>query len=180
MRTLTYHEAIPGHHYQLALIQEMQDLPRFRRDRIFGANSANAEGWALYAEQLATEHGWYEGDIPGLLGQLDAELFRAQRLVADTGLHAMRWTRQQAIDYGIPPHEVDRYTVIPGQACSYKIGQLKFLELRAKARAALGDRFDLKQFHNTVLRAGVVPLSVLETIVDDWIATTLAPAARPA
>jgi uncharacterized protein (DUF885 family) len=175
MRTLTYHEAIPGHHYQLALIQEMEELPRFRRDRIFGANSANSEGWALYAEQLATEHGWYEGDIPGLLGQLDAELFRARRLVADTGLHAMQWTRQQAIDYGIPAHEVERYVVWPGQACSYKIGQLKILELRAKAQAALGDKFSIKEFHNVFLRAGVVPLSVLESIVNDWIAATLTP-----
>jgi len=173
MRTLTYHEAIPGHHFQLAVIQEMTGLPRFRQDRIFGANSANAEGWALYAEQLATEYGWYEGDLKGLLGQLDAELFRARRLVADTGLHTMKWTRQQAIDYGIFPHEVDRYVVIPGQACSYKIGQLKILELRAKARAALGEKFAIKEFHNVVLRAGVVPLSVLEQIVDDWIAATL-------
>lgn len=174
MRTLTYHEAIPGHHFQLALIQELTDLPRFRQDRIFGHNSANPEGWALYAEQLAVEAGWYEGDIPGRLGQLDAELFRAKRLVVDTGLHAMKWTRQQAIDYGIPVHEVERYVVIPGQACAYKIGQLKILELRARARAALGEKFSLKEFHNTVLRAGVVPLSVLEAVVDDWVAATLA------
>lgn len=174
MRTLTYHEAIPGHHFQIALIQELPDLPRFRQDRIFGGNSANAEGWALYAEQLAVEHGWYEGDIPGRLGQLEAELFRAKRLVVDTGLHALRWTRQQAIEYGVPAHEVERYVVIPGQACAYKIGQLKMLELRARARRELGDRFDLRQFHNTVLRAGVVPLSVLESVVDDWIAATRA------
>lgn len=174
MRTLTYHEAIPGHHFQIALIQEMPGLPRFRQDRIFGGNSANAEGWALYAEQLAVEHGWYDGDIPGRLGQLEAELFRAKRLVVDTGLHAMRWTRQQAIDYGVPAHEVERYVVIPGQACAYKIGQLKILELRSRAQQALGARFDLRQFHNTVLRAGVVPLPVLESIVNDWIAATLA------
>jgi uncharacterized protein (DUF885 family) len=174
MRTLTYHEAIPGHHFQLALIQEMSGLPRFRQDRIFGSNSANAEGWALYAEQLAAEHGWYEDDIPGRLGQLDAELFRARRLVVDTGLHAMRWTRQQAIDYGVPAHEVERYVVIPGQACAYKVGQLKILELRAKAQASLGSGFSIKEFHNVVLRAGVVPLPVLESIVDDWIAATLA------
>ncbi|MFZ5496210.1 MAG: DUF885 domain-containing protein [Verrucomicrobiota bacterium] len=181
MRTLTHHEAIPGHHFQLALIQEMTDLPRFRQDRIFGGNSANAEGWALYAEQLAAEHGWYEGDIPGRLGQLDAELFRARRLVADTGLHAMQWTRQQAIDYGIPVHEVERYVVFAGQACSYKIGQLKILELRARAQTALGAKFSIKEFHNTVLRAGVVPLSVLESIVDDWIAATRgSPASPPA
>jgi len=178
MRTLTYHEAIPGHHYQLALMQEMTDLPRFRQDRIFGGNSANPEGWALYAEQLAAEAGWYEGDIPGHIGQLEAELARARRLVLDTGIHAMKWTRQQAIDYGLPGFnaatEVDRYTVIPGQACAYKIGQLKILELRAKAKAALGDKFAIKEFHNVVLRAGIVPLSVLEGIVDDWIAATKA------
>ena len=173
-RTLTYHEAIPGHHFQLALMQEMPGLPRFRQDRIFGANSANSEGWALYAEQLATENGWYEGDPKGQIGQLEAELFRARRLVVDTGIHTMRWTRQQAIAYGLPgmnaATEVERYVVIPGQACSYKIGQLKILELRAKARAALADKFSIKEFHNVVLRAGNVPLSVLASIVDDWIA----------
>jgi uncharacterized protein (DUF885 family) len=178
MRTLTYHEAIPGHHYQLALMQEMTDLPRFRQDRIFGANSANPEGWALYAEQLAVEAGWYEGDIPGRIGQLEAELARARRLVIDTGIHAMKWTRQQAIDYGLPgmnaATEVDRYTVIPGQACAYKIGQLKILELRAKAKAALGGKFSIKEFHNVVLRAGVVPLSVLEQVIDEWIAAAKA------
>jgi len=173
LRTLTYHEAIPGHHFQLAVMQELPGLPRFRQDRIFGANSANSEGWALYAEQLAAENGWYEGDPKGQIGQLEAELFRARRLVVDTGIHTLRWTRQQAIDYGLPgmnaATEVDRYVVIPGQACSYKIGQLKILELRAKARAALAGRFSIKEFHNVVLRAGNVPLSVLESIVDDWI-----------
>ena len=178
LRTLTYHEAIPGHHFQLAVMQEMEGLPRFRQDRIFGANSANPEGWALYAEQLATESGWYEGDLPGHLGQLEAELFRARRLVVDTGIHAMKWSRQQALDYGLPGAnavaEVERYTVWPGQACSYKIGQLKILELRARAKAALGARFSIKEFHNVVLRAGIVPLAVLEAVVDDWLA-----AARP-
>ena len=176
MRTLTYHEAIPGHHFQLAVMQEMAGLPRFRQDRIFGANSANPEGWALYAEQLATEFGWYEGDPKGHIGQLEAELFRARRLVVDTGLHAMKWTRQQALDYGLPGAnavaEVERYTVWPGQACSYKIGQLKILELRARSKSALGDKFSIKQFHNTVLRAGVVPLAVLEQVIDDWIAAS--------
>jgi uncharacterized protein (DUF885 family) len=176
MRTLTYHEAIPGHHFQLAIMQEMTDLPRFRQDRIFGGNSANPEGWALYAEQLAAENGWYQGDLRGLLGQLEAELFRARRLVVDTGIHAMKWTRQQALDYGLPgvnaATEIDRYVVIPGQACAYKIGQLKILELRAKAKAALGDKFAIKEFHNVVLRAGIVPLSVLESVVDDWIAAS--------
>jgi uncharacterized protein (DUF885 family) len=170
MRTLTYHEAIPGHHFQLALVQELPNLPRYRQDGLFGRNSANAEGWALYAEQLAAEAGWYEGDVPGRLGQLEAELFRARRLVVDTGLHTMKWTRQQAIDYGIPVSEVERYVVNPGQACAYKIGQLKILELRAKAKQELGEKFNIREFHNTFLRAGNVPLPMLETIVDAWIA----------
>ncbi len=169
MRTLVYHEAVPGHHFQIALQEELTDLPRFRRDRVFGVISAHAEGWALYAEQLAAENGWYDGDIPGHLGQLGDELFRARRLVVDTGLHAMHWTRQEAIDYGISPAEVERYVVWPGQACSYKIGQLKILELRAKARAALGAKFSLKEFHNAILRAGNVPLAVLDPVVDDFI-----------
>ena len=170
MRTLVYHEAVPGHHFQIALQQEMETLPRFRRDRVFGFISAHGEGWALYAENLAAESGWYEGDLKGHLGQLEAELFRARRLVVDTGLHAMHWTRQDAIDYGIGPSEVERYVVWPGQACSYKIGMLKILELRAKAQKELGAKFSLKEFHNTVLRAGTVPLTVLGTVVDDYIA----------
>jgi uncharacterized protein (DUF885 family) len=174
MRTLTYHEAIPGHHFQLALMQELPGLPRFRQDGIFGRNSANAEGWALYAEQLAAEAGWYEDDVVGRIGQLDAELFHARRLVVDTGLHAMKWTRQQAIDYGMPESEVERYVVMPGQACSYKIGHLRILALRDRAKQELGGRFDLRQFHNTLLRAGNVPLPLLESIVDAWIAATLA------
>ncbi|HVZ66132.1 MAG TPA: DUF885 domain-containing protein [Lacunisphaera sp.] len=170
MRTLVYHEAVPGHHFQIALQQEETGLPRFRRDRLFGFISAHGEGWALYAENLAAESGWYEGDLKGHLGQLNDELFRARRLVVDTGLHAQHWTRQQAIDYGIRPAEVDRYVVWPGQACSYKIGMLKILELRAKAQAALGPKFSLKEFHNVVLRNGTVPLAVLEQVIDDWIA----------
>jgi uncharacterized protein (DUF885 family) len=169
MRTLVYHEAVPGHHFQIALQNEMTELPRFRRDRVFGFISAHGEGWALYAEQLAAESGWYENDLKGRLGQLDAELFRARRLVVDTGIHSERWTRQQAIDYGIKPSEVERYVVWPGQACSYKIGMLKILELRANARKALGAKFSLKEFHNTVLRAGSVPLSVLDQVVQDYI-----------
>jgi uncharacterized protein (DUF885 family) len=170
MRTLVYHEGVPGHHFQIALQRETDSLPRFRRDGVFGGGSAFAEGWALYAEQLAAENNWYEGDLVGHLGQLNDELFRARRLVVDTGLHAMKWTRQQAIDYGIPPSEVERYVVWPGQACSYKIGQLKILELRAKAKAALGPKFEIKQFHNLVLQNGNVPLAVLAQVVDDWIA----------
>jgi len=171
MRTLVYHEAIPGHHFQIALQQEMTSLPRFRQDRVFGGATAHSEGWALYAENLAAESGWYEGDTVGRLGQLDDELFRARRLVVDTGLHAMKWTRQQAIDYGIKASEVERYVVNPGQACAYKIGMLKILELRAKAQAALGAKFSLKEFHNTVLRAGNMPLAVLEQVIDEWVAS---------
>ncbi|MCK7594005.1 DUF885 domain-containing protein [Pseudomarimonas salicorniae] len=170
LRTLVYHETVPGHHFQVALSVENESLPRFRQVRAFGGISAFSEGWALYAERLAVEEGWYEGDPEGLLGQLDAELFRARRLVVDTGLHALRWTRQQAIDYGIPSSEVDRYVVIPGQATSYKIGQLEILRLRDRAREALGERFDPKAFHNRVLLTGVVPISMLEAEVEALIA----------
>ncbi|MFC4729718.1 DUF885 domain-containing protein [Coralloluteibacterium thermophilus] len=170
LRTLTYHETVPGHHFQIALSVENTELPKFRQTRALGGISAFSEGWALYSERLAAEEGWYEGDPEGLLGQLDAELFRARRLVVDTGLHAMRWTRQQAIDYGIPPSEVDRYVVMPGQATSYKIGQLEIIRLRDKARDALGERFDPRQFHNRVLLTGVVPLPLLEREVDAYIA----------
>jgi len=169
-RSLVYHETVPGHHFQLALITENQELPRFMQMRAFGGNSAITEGWALYAERLADESGWYEGDIESRIGYLDSMLFRARRLVVDTGLHAMGWTRQQAIDYGMPPSEIDRYVVNPGQACAYMIGQLKIVELREKVRAALGEGFSLQQFHNVVLGAGVVPLTMLESIVDDYIA----------
>ena len=170
LRTLTYHEAVPGHHYQLALSVENTGVPRFRQVRAFGGTAAFSEGWALYAEQLAADDGWYEGDVEGLLGQLDAALFRARRLVVDTGLHAKRWTRQQAIDYGIPPSEVERYVVNPGQATAYMIGKLEIERLRDKARAALGEDFDLRQFHNVVLTTGVVPLPLLEQRIDHWIA----------
>ncbi len=170
MRTLVYHEAIPGHHFQIALQRETASLPRYRRDGIFGGGSAYAEGWALYAEQLATENNWYEGDAVGQLGQLEAELFRARRLVVDTGLHTKKWTRQQVIDYGIPASEAERYVVFAGQACAYKVGQLKILALRAKARAALGEKFSIKEFHNVVLRSGNMPLAVLEQVVDAWVA----------
>ncbi|MEO7414407.1 MAG: DUF885 domain-containing protein [Opitutaceae bacterium] len=171
MRTLVYHEGVPGHHFAIALQQELPEIPRFRQRRSFGLLSAFAEGWALYTEQLAVELGWYEGDIKGQLGQLNAELFRARRLVVDTGLHAKKWTRQQAIDYGISAAEVERYVVMPGQACSYKIGMLKILEVRAKAQRELGGKFSLKEFHNVVLRTGEVPLDVLAQVIDEWITT---------
>ena len=169
MRTLVYHEAVPGHHFQIAIQQEAHDLPPYRRSRVFASGSAFVEGWALYAEQLAAENGWYDGDPVGRLGQLSAALFRARRLVVDTGLHAMKWTRQQAIDYGISATEVDRYVVWPGQACAYMLGRLRIEALRDKARTALGAKFDIKKFHNLVLLTGDVPLKVLEGVVDDWI-----------
>ncbi len=174
LRSLIYHETVPGHHFQIALMTEDTTLPRFMQTRAFGGISAITEGWALYAERLAAESGWYEGDIEGHLGQLESALFRARRLVVDTGLHAKQWTRQQAIDYGIEPSEIDRYIVRPGQACSYMIGQLKLVELREKARAALGERFDIQQYHNVVLGAGAVPLTMMEAIVDEYISQTMA------
>jgi uncharacterized protein (DUF885 family) len=173
MRTLTYHEGVPGHHFQIALQQELPEIPLFRRKRVFGGLSAFAEGWALYAEQLAVEAGWYGGDPKGQLGQLSDELFRARRLVVDTGLHAQHWTRQQAIDYGIPVAEVERYVVMPGQACAYKIGELEILMQRAKEQKALGRRFSMKRFHNLLLRTGTVPLAVLGQVVDDDVAVAL-------
>jgi uncharacterized protein (DUF885 family) len=170
LRSLVYHETVPGHHFQIALEMENPALPRFRQLRAYGFISAYGEGWALYAERLAAEAGWYDGDPEGLLGQLAAELFRARRLVVDTGLHAKRWTREQAIAYGIGPSEVERYVVFPGQACSYKLGQLKILELRSRARRALGERYSPKEFHRAVLGTGTVPLELLEREIDAYIA----------
>jgi uncharacterized protein (DUF885 family) len=170
LKTLVYHETIPGHHFQLALELENTANPRFRQIRAFGGGFALVEGWGLYAESLAVENGWYEGDLEGQLGQLDGELLRARRLVVDTGIHTKGWTRQQAIDYGIEPSEVERYVVMPGQACAYMIGKLKLVELRDQARTALGPRFDPKTYHNTVLMIGTVPLTLLEKEVDRFIA----------
>jgi uncharacterized protein (DUF885 family) len=169
LRTLVYHETVPGHHFQIALEQENAALPRFRQARALGGISALSEGWALYGERLVAEEGWYEGDPEGLLGMLDAQLFRARRLVVDTGLHAKRWTRQQAIDYGLEASEVERYVVNPGQACAYMIGQLRILELRDRARQALGDKFSLREFHNVVLGAGTVPLEILAQEADRYV-----------
>jgi uncharacterized protein (DUF885 family) len=176
LRTLVYHETVPGHHFQVALSVENRGVPKFRQTGVFGGTSAFGEGWALYAERLAAEEGWYAGDPEGLLGQLDAELFRARRLVVDTGLHALRWTRQQAIDYGIEASEVERYVVMPGQATAYKIGQLEILRLRDEARVALGGRFDPRQFHNRVLLTGSVPLPLLEREVDAYVRSAKAAA----
>ena len=175
MRTLAYHEAVPGHHLQIALAMEMENVPIFRRVIPF---TAFIEGWALYAERLAAEQGWHPTPMDHL-GQLVAEGFRAARLVVDTGLHAKRWTREQAIDYllrntGMPETdvvaEVDRYIVLPGQACAYKVGQMKLLELRERARTVQGSRLDLRDFHDVVLANGALPLVLLEAAVDDWLA----------
>lgn len=171
--TLVFHETVPGHHFQIALVNENTRLPTFRRISALGGSGATVEGWALYAERFAAEDGWYEGNIIGHLGQLNGALFRARRLVVDTGLHAFGWSRQQAIDFGIEGSEVDRYVVIPGQATSYMVGQLEIIRLRERARTALGDRFSLREFHNAVLEAGIVPLPVLGAAVDAYIAKAL-------
>ena len=168
LRTLVYHETVPGHHFQVGLEVEDGALPGFRRVSALGIISAFAEGWGLYAERLAAESGWYGDDLEGLLGELDSQLFRARRLVVDTGIHAKHWTRQQAIDYGIQPSEVERYTVWPGQACSYMVGELKIVELRDRAKKELGGKFSFQEFHNTVLETGEVPLEILERQVDGY------------
>lgn len=182
MRTLAYHEAIPGHHFQISIARGLKDVSIVQRVLPFTAYS---EGWALYAEHLAQELG-YEKDPFDDLGRLRDEQFRAVRLVVDTGMHYKRWTREQAIAYmidktGMPEGdvvaEIERYLVWPGQALAYKTGMLKILELRARARAALGERFDLKEFHDQVLMAGALPLGVLEARVDRWIESKRAPAA---
>ena len=176
MRTLVYHEAIPGHHLQSAVAAELAGLPRFRSATYF---SSYNEGWALYAEQLAWELGFLSDPLDDL-GRLRDEMMRAVRLVVDTGLHARRWTREQAIEYmvreaGMPEpeavSEIERYLVMPAQALSYKVGMIKILELRERARAALGSRFDLRRFHEEVLRNGEMPLEVLEMMIDEWIAS---------
>jgi len=172
MRNLMTHEGVPGHHFQIALQVEMTSLPAFRRLRALGGLSAYSEGWGLYAERLGGEMGWYKDDPVSDLGHLNGEYFRAKRLVADTGIHAKRWTREQTIAYGIPRSETDRYVVMPGQACSYKIGQMKILELRERAKTALGAKFSIKEYHNVVLGSGSIPLALLERVVTDWTKKT--------
>lgn len=176
MRTLTFHEAVPGHHFQIALNLENSDLSLYRR---FGySTSAFTEGWALYSEQLAVEIGMTK-NLYDELGVLQSEMFRANRLVVDTGMHHKRWTREEGMTYmkettGMSDTEVrveiERYIVWPGQATSYKMGMLKILELRKRAQEAMGDNFDLKDFHSIVLDQGIVPLFVLEGLIDNWIA----------
>jgi uncharacterized protein (DUF885 family) len=177
MKTVAYHEGIPGHHFQIAIAQSLKGLPLIRQQPVY---SAYAEGWALYAERLAAEIGMYKDDPWGDLGRLQAEMLRAVRLVVDTGLHAKDWSRDRAIAYmvsttgmaeGEVVSEVERYMALPGQACAYKVGQLKILELRDRAKIALGARFKLKDFHAVVLENGALPLTLLEKLVDEWIAT---------
>ncbi len=175
MRTLAYHEGIPGHHFQIAITQKLEGLPMFRRLVPFTAYN---EGWALYSEQLAWELGFQDDPLDNL-GRLQAEMFRAVRLVVDTGLHYKRWSRERAIDYmlsytGMGEDEViaeiERYLVNPGQALAYKVGMLKILELRERARQQLGAQFDIKAFHDQILGNGALPLTLLEQVVDQWIA----------
>ena len=165
--TLTYHEGVPGHHLQISLAQESKDIPTIRK---LGFFSAYSEGWALYAEQLASEMGVYADSPLGQAGFLQSFLFRAARLVVDTGLHTKGWSREQATDYMVrttgfararSQREVERYCVLIGQACSYKVGHTAWARARADAQKALGTKFDLKQFHE-VLREGAMPLSILE------------------
>ncbi len=179
MRTLAYHEAVPGHHFQLAIQNELEGLPMFRGFIGFGSF---VEGWALYAERLAAELG-FQKDPFSDIGRLQAELLRAVRLVVDTGIHHSKWTREQAIKYmsdttgfadSDVESEIERYIVWPGQALSYKVGMLKILELRAKAKQELGDKYDIKDFHTTVLMNGSLPLTLLEQQIDAYIAQTLA------
>ena len=178
MRTLTFHEAVPGHHFQIALNQENEDLTLYRK--MGYRTSAFTEGWALYSEQLAVEVGMTK-NLYDELGVLQSEMFRANRLVVDTGMHYKRWTREEAMAYmkkttGMSDTEVrveiERYIVWPGQATSYKMGMLKILELRKKAQDALGEKFDIRKFHTVVLDQGIVPLFILEDIIDEWIATS--------
>jgi uncharacterized protein (DUF885 family) len=169
LRSTVYHETIPGHHFQIAIEAENKSLSRFRQMRAFGGISALSEGWGLYAERLTGESGWYGDDVEGLLGALDSELFRARRLVVDTGLHAKHWTRRQGIDFGIEASEVERYAVYPGQACSYMMGELKIIESRERAKKTLAGKFSLREFHNKVLMTGTVPLELLQKQVDEWV-----------
>ena len=175
--TLTYHESAPGHHFQLALVLEMSQLPLIRK---VGGFSANTEGWALYAEQLCDEMGLYDSDVLGRLGMLQAATFRAARCVVDTGLHVKGWSREQAIDYMVNTtgdnraamtSEVERYCAWPGQATSYKVGQTRWLKLRAQAQEKLGAKFDIRDFHDVGLTAAPMPLAVLDRVIGDWIAS---------
>jgi uncharacterized protein (DUF885 family) len=176
LEALSLHEAAPGHHFQISLQRELGDLPMFRR---FSRDTAYIEGWGLYAEYLGYEMGIYKNPV-ARFGALDAELWRAIRLVTDTGIHHKGWTRQQTLDYmyaNSPAEqtravsEAERFAAIPGQALAYKIGQLKLIELRKRAEKALGGKFDVREFHDEVLKDGAIPLDVLEAKIDRWIAS---------
>jgi uncharacterized protein (DUF885 family) len=178
MEALAYHEGIPGHHMQLAISQELTGIPKFRK---YGGFTAYTEGWGLYSKFLPKEMGFYE-DPYSDFGRLAMELWRAARLVVDTGLHEKKWTREDAINYlleNTPNPEgdcrkaIERYIVMPGQATAYKIGMIKILELREDAKARLGDAFDIRDFHDVVLKDGPVPLQILEENVEVWITDQL-------
>jgi uncharacterized protein (DUF885 family) len=171
---LFYHEGIPGHHFQIALAMELKNLPKFRR---YNGYTAFVEGWALYTERLAKEMGGYKDDFAEL-GRLSMEMIRACRLVVDTGIHSKKWTREQAIEFmnqnlpvsaGMQTEQVERYIIWPGQATAYMVGMLKIVELREKAQKELGNRFDIRDFHDVVLGNGAVSLAVLEQLVDKYI-----------
>ena len=175
MRTLAYHEGIPGHHFQISIAQELTGVPFFRKVLPF---TAFAEGWALYSERLAWEMGFDENPLDNL-GRLRDEMMRGVRLVVDSGIHYKHWTREQAIAYMMEntgmsetdvTAEIQRYFVNPGQALAYKAGMLKILELRERAKTKLGTKFDLRRFHDVVLSNGSLPMALLERVVDDWIA----------
>lgn len=175
LKSLVYHESIPGHHLQLSIQQNISDMPLIRNMVWF---ADYGEGWALYTEELAVEMGMYDNDPLGNLGRLKMELYRAARLVVDTGIHDKRWSRQEAIDWMVETtgettesitREIDRYSVWPGQATSYKIGMIKMQRLREKAETTLGDAFDIRKFHSEILNIGAVPMSVLERRMDEWI-----------
>jgi uncharacterized protein (DUF885 family) len=176
METLYLHEGAPGHHFQISLAQENVDLPSFMR---FGGNTAFVEGWALYAETLGPEMGMLT-DPYQYFGHLNDQMLRAMRLVVDTGIHAKGWTRAKSIDYMLENSsqsrtdvvsEVERYIAIPGQALAYMTGRLKIQELRERAQRELGDRFDIREFHEQVLMTGALPLAVLDAKIDRWIAS---------
>ena len=177
LEVIAYHEGLPGHHMQIAIAQELTTIPTFRRQAIFGSY---VEGWGLYSEWLAREMPGTYQDPYSRFGRLGSEIWRAIRLVVDTGLHAKGWSEEEAVQYFLANSattepqarsEVRRYMVTPGQATSYKIGMLKIQELRRKAEAALGERFDLRAFHDTVLGGGSMPLTMLEQRIDRWVAS---------
>ncbi len=176
VEVIAYHEGIPGHHLQISIAQELTGLPEFRKQEYY---TAYTEGWGLYSERLGKDIGLYQNPYNDY-GRLNADEWRASRLVVDTGVHGMHWTRQQMIDY-FKAHtalsdtdvnaEIDRYIALPAQALGYKMGQLKFLELRAKAQKELGAKFDISSFHDVIVDGGAMPLAMVEQRVDAWIAS---------